>query len=282
MHHLRGLKHLRHLAISVPQSWADAGNGATATGAVDAAGAGRLQQCEDAINAAKAAVQSIAGLTTLHMHLSARQFGHLLDPTSIVMGVVAGDLLEILSSSHVSHLPVSPMKALDFPPDNRHDSLGAPAGSSAGAGSSALPAAVSASPVAFGAAGSGLATPTGPSLVALADILDPNARFCRAVCELQELKLTYTGGLYHLPMKFAAANICLQDLDLSCSRLTVEAAAVLGGLTNLTSLCLSESRLSEMPVTWSQLTNLQVSNVAPAVSGDNTTLCACQAGPVLI
>jgi Leucine-rich repeat (LRR) protein len=183
VHHLRGLKHLQHLAITVPQCSAEA---ATA----DAAG-GRLQQSSDAISAAKAAVQSLSGLASLHVQLSARQFGHLLDPTSIVVGVVAGELLELLSAA--STTPSSSTAAHPAP-----------------------------------------------------------------ACRLRQLRLTQSGGLYHLPAKFAAACSGLQELDLSCSRLTVEAAAVLGGLTGLTSLCLSDSRLQEVPAGWAGLTQLQV------------------------
>jgi Leucine-rich repeat (LRR) protein len=177
VHHLRGLKHLQHLAIIVPQCSAEA---ATA----DAAG-GHLQQSSDAINAAKAAVQSLPGLTSLHVQLSARQIGHLLDPTSIVVGVVAGEILELLSAASTAAHP-------------------APA------------------------------------------------------CRLRQLRLTQAGGLYHLPARFVAACSGLQELDLSCSRLTVEAVAVLGGLTGLTSLCLSESSLHEVPASWAGLTQLQV------------------------
>jgi hypothetical protein len=206
VHHLRGLKHLQHLTISVLHANADA--------AGDAAGV-RVQQSIAAVKAVCAAVQAIPALTILQLQLSARQVGHPLEGASFVAGVDAGELLDLISSSTT--------------PCTTH-------------------AAVAAAP-----AGAGAVT-----LAQQEDGRSSGSSRTPLAAKLLQLRITYSGGLYHLPAKFAAACSALQELDLSYSRLTVEAAAVLGSLSCCTSLCLAESRLQEVPGSWAALTQLQV------------------------
>jgi hypothetical protein len=232
VHHLRGLKHLQHLAISVLHANTDA--------AGDTAGM-RVQQSIAAIKAACAAVQAIPALTSLQVQLSARQVGHPLEGASVVAGVDAGELLELLSTSTIpccaTHAAVA----------------AAPAGADVdGIAQQGNDGDHNSSRTHLAASTQGVGADSHSSACASSCAAAP-------VCKLLQLRVTYSGGLYHLPTKFTAACTALQELDLSYSRLTVEAAAGLGALSCCTSLCLAESRLQEMPGSWAALTQLQVS-----------------------
>lgn len=221
VHHLRGLHRLQHLSISDSQHNADV------------------------LKAAGAALLSLPRLTSLHVLLPPPQAGPFagLEPATAAVGAAVVQLLETLCAAAAETMPTAAGTAAGQPADGSAQEHSRPAdsptasstGGAAGATRQLDPAAANAATAA--AARLRLAPP----------------------CKLLSLRLRAAAGLYHLPTKFAAACAGLQELDLPCSRLTVEAAAVLGGLTGLTFLCLADSRLAEWPSSWAGLTRLQVS-----------------------
>lgn len=221
VHHLRGLHHLQHLSISDSQHNADA------------------------LKAAAAALLSLPRLTSLHVLLPPPQAGPFpgLEPATAAVGAAVVQLLETLCAAAAEATPTATGTAAGQPAD----------------GSAQEHSRLADSPIASSTGGtSGATRQLDPAAANAATAAAARLRLAPP-CKLLSLRLRAAAGLYHLPTRFAAACAGLQELDLPCSRLTVEAAAVLGRLTGLTSLCLADSRLAEWPSSWAGLTRLQVS-----------------------
>lgn len=198
------------------------------------------QHNAEVLKAATAAVLSLPRLTSLHVQLPAPQAGSsfpgLVVSETIMQGLASVQLLEALCTAAAEEVTAATAAgaAAEQPADNPSSSS---TGRSAGAAlEPSLPAAAAAGAATAAAARLRLAAP----------------------CKLRSIRLRAGAGLYHLPSKFAAACAGLQELHLPCSRLTGEAAARLGRMTGLTSLCLADSRLAELPSSWAGLTKLQV------------------------
>lgn len=206
VHHLRGLKHLQHLHISIqPSPGGPAQQSATLVEMTDRVISGHIIA---PIAAVMAAVQSSSSLKSLCLQLPAGSV--------VSMGSdQVGKLIALLCEGNSTNSTTTHTGGFCMP------------SSSTAASSSCTTAAP--------AAGSGPA------------------------CQLQRLQITCSSDLYHIPARFAAACAALQDLDLSGSNLSVDAAGVLGGLSHLTHLSLAGCGLGEVPASWVQLTELQVS-----------------------
>jgi hypothetical protein len=220
VHHLRGLQHLQHLSLSDSQHNADV------------------------LTAATAAVLSLPRLTSLHVQLPAPQGGSsfpgLVVSETIMQGLGTVQLLEALCAATTEEMTgATAAGAAAAAEDAAEQPAGSPTGGRTGSSAGAAPE---------------------PSLPAAEAATAAAAQLrLAAPCKLRSFRLRAGAGLYHLPSRFAAACAGLQELHLPCSRLTGEAAAGLGRMTGLTSLCLAESRLSQWPSSWAGLTQLQVS-----------------------
>jgi len=213
VHHLRGLKHLQHLHISIqPAPGGPAQLSATLVEMTDRVISGFIIA---PIAAVMAAVQSASSLKSLCLQLPA---GSVVSMGSDQVGKLIALLCEGNSATSTTAC------------------TGGMPSSSTAASSSCTTAAP--------AAGSGPA------------------------CQLQRLQITCSSDLYHIPARFAAACAALQDVDLSGSNLSNEAAGVLGGLSHLTHLSLAGCGLGEVPVSWVQLTKLQVNLASLADCAD--------------